>query len=578
MNHSAEPNNDVLLERLQRVKSAKRNQGWALELLNLARELTMARRAVVLARSEAGWILLAATSDTIDQSIFEGCAEQALVGSVIAAERLVLGDGWAFAASLGQTSLDDAKAGQAVLVVEIASQNTIDLILTRERMAFLAALAEAAVTEAKVDQWLPLALATLALENVRAAPDLASGLHLAATFIAKISLPNAERISVCMMKPFFIGISGQREIDLKGSIVHRLKTIAQEAVSRGEVRVLQGQGTPSLAEQLYRENFGRKEIVTIPASNNSLVIIATFPAGTSINPEIAKRMIPTANALSCFDRHSLRSADKGRQRLILAGIIAAVLGLVSILPRQAVVEAPVTIRSEHIRVVTAPFDGILDSSDVQPGDTVFHDQTVLARLATREIELELDAARAKATSDRRDAAVARASGQAAQEQISLLSARRAEAQVSLLEYRLRLAEMRAPSDGILLTGDLRRNIGQPLARGQMLFEIALSGGLRAEILVLDEDVNTVAVGQQVLISVASDPGRHRLATVERVRPMAEVVNGRNVFRVYAKLEDEGKGDLRGGMEGWAKIVVGTTNWFSLIMRAPVRWVRRYFFV
>lgn len=197
-------------------------------------------------------------------------------------------------------------------------------------------------------------------------------------------------------------------------------------------------------------------------------------------------MLPVANALSCMERKLSRSTRKKNQKLILA------MGL------------------------TAPFDGIPDNAEVQPGDSVRQQQTILARLATREIVLELDAARAKAVSDRRDATVARAAGQAVQEQISLLSARRAEARVSLLEYRLRLSEMRAPSDGILLTGDLRRDIGQPLARGQTLFDIAPPGNLRAEILVLDEDISAVAVGQQVMVSVAADPGRHRPATVERI--------------------------------------------------------------
>jgi hypothetical protein len=571
------PNRDALLDRLQRVRFAKRNPGWAVEILNLAKELTVARHALVLAKTDTGWNLIAATSDDINQSVFENILERTLSGGGVIAEPITSNGSWVFGASLGQASVTDTKVSQTVLIVEILSQNAIDLILTRERLAFLAALSESAVTEAKLDYWLPFALASLAVEKIREAPDLPSGLHLIASFIAKSSLPNADRVSICFMNPLAIGLSDQRDIDIKGNVVQRLKSIAQEAISRGEPRVLQGDETPSLAEQLYRETLGNKEILAIPAINSSLVLIATFPGGTFIPPDAIKRLTSTVNALSCFDRNSLQKENKKRRKLIWAAGFAIFLGIGSVLPRQAVVEAPVTIRSENIRVVTAPFDGILDGSEVQPGDMVFHEKTILARLATREIELELDAARAKAISDRRDAAVARAAGQAAQEQISLLSARRAEAQIALLEYRLRLAEMRSPSDGILVSGDLRRNIGQPLVRGQTLFEIAMPGALRAEILVLDEDVGTVSVGQQVIISVAADPGRHRSAIVERIRPMAEVVNARNVFRVYAKLDDTGHEELRGGMEGWAKISVGHTNLLSVIVHAPVRWLRRYFF-
>lgn len=571
------PTPDVLLERLQRLRYAKRSPGWAAELLNLAKELTMARHAMVLALADTGWNCLESTAPVFDQSNLEVLAGKALDGLGIVAEPPATGDGWLFAATLGPASLTDAKQGRAVLILEIASQMAIDLILTRERMAFLAALSEAAITEGKADQWLPLALASLTLERIREAPDLSSGLHLAAAFIAKSSLPNAERVAICLMKPFLLGVSDQRDIDLKGNSVRRLKTIAQEAISRGEPRMFQADAAPSLAEQTYRGDFGQKEILSIPSANGAVVLLAIFPPGTPIHTETANRMLPVANSLSTFDRSLLRSTKKRNQKLIIAVGLAVSLAAVALLPRQAVVEAPVTMRSEHIRVVTAPFDGILDSSEVQPGDAVRQDQTVLARLATREIELELDAARARAISDRRDAAVARAAGQAAQEQISLLSARRAEAQISLLEYRLRLAEMRAPADGILLSGDLRRNLGQPLARGQTLFEIAPPGNLRAEILVLDEDIKAVTVGQQVMVSVAADPGRHRPATVERIRPMAEVVNGRNIFRVYARFDDATEGELRGGMEGWAKIAVGTTTLLAVITRAPIQWLRRHFY-
>jgi len=571
------PTQDVLLERLHRLRFAKRNPGWAAELMNLAKDLTMARHVMVLARADTGWNCLASSTGVFDPSNLETLAGKALDGLGIVAEPPANGDGWLFAAALGPTSLTDASQGRAVLVLDVVSQMAIDLILTRERMAFLAALSESAITEGKVNQSLPLALASLTLEKMREAPDLASGLHVAAAFIAKSSLPSAERIVICLMKPFSVGVSDQRDVDLKSDIVRRLKTIAQEAISRNEPRILQAGTAPSLAEQTYRGDFGQKEILSIPSANGAIVIVAIFPPGTQIHAETVSRILPVANALSCFDRNLLRSSRKRNQKLLVGIGVAAGLAALAILPRQAVVEAPVTMRSEYIRVVTAPFDGILDSSEVQPGDLVRQDQTVLARLVTREIELELDAARARAISDRRDAAVARAAGQAAQEQISLLSARRAEAQISLLEYRNRLAEMRAPSDGILLSGDLRRNIGQPLARGQALFEIALPGKLRAEILVLDEDIRDVAVGQQVMVSVAADPSRHRTATVERIRPMAEVVNGRNIFRVYARFDDTKEGELRGGMEGWAKISVGTTTQLTAIIRAPIDWLRRYFF-
>jgi hypothetical protein len=59
--------------------------------------------------------------------------------------------------------------------------------------------------------------------------------------------------------------------------------------------------------------------------------------------------------------------------------------------------------------------------------------------------------------------------------------------------------------------------------------------------------------------------------------MAEVVKGRNIFRVYAKFDASAEGELRGGMEGWARISVGTTTWLAMISDRPIRWLRHYFF-
>jgi hypothetical protein len=66
--------------------------------------------------------------------------------------------------------------------------------------------------------------------------------------------------------------------------------------------------------------------------------------------------------------------------------------------------------------------------------------------------------------------------------------------------------------------------------------------------------------------------------VLRVRPLAEIVQGRNVFRVIAELDTAAQAGLRPGMEGWARIETGRTTWLLWLTRDPVRWVRRQLWV
>nr|WP_246521979.1 HlyD family efflux transporter periplasmic adaptor subunit [Neoroseomonas terrae] len=355
----------------------------------------------------------------------------------------------------------------------------------------------------------------------------------------------------------------------------QLLSLAQEAADRGVPHLAEEPTSP--AERAVAEQAGRHALLTVPSPSGSAVIVVAFAPGTAVHDDLSVRLRPVATLLGAVAAVPESRRGLSRRWAFVAGL-AAVIAVLAVLPRAAVVEAPVVLRPDHAQAVTAPFDGILEASAVQPGDTVRQGGTSLARLGTRDVELELAAARARAANDLRDAAVARAGGQPAQEQIALLAARRSEAQVALLEHRLRLADIRAPADGLIIAGDLRRSLGQALSRGQVLFEIALPGPLRAEVLVLDEDSAALREGQPVRFAMAAEPGRVRGAVVERIRPMAEVVDGRNVFRVVARITESDVTEFRPGMEGWARIETGQTTWLAALLRDPVRWVKRRLWV
>lgn len=561
---------DPLSERLGRLRARRREPGWAEDLLELGRELTMAEAGALLARGADGWEVLAPATGEAPPEAWTALAAEAGGGRGIAAAPVGREGRWVFAVAVGSA---EPPARPAALLLEVGTALPMDLVLTRERMAFLGALAEAGATEAALLARMPQALAAAAAQALLDAPDRARGLHEAASVLARAGLQGAERVALVMPRAKAMGLSDQPRVEPGAELPRRLTALAQEAVDRGAPRVLLPGDAPTPAERALAEGFGQRSLVVVPSPSGEVVVIAVFPAGAMLAENAGDRLLPVATLLA-------QVADAGRRRRIaprrwmVVAAIAAVPALLAALPRAAVVEAPVVLRPEHVRTVTTPFEGILEASAVQPGDAVVQGVTPLARLGTREVELELAAARARAANDLRDAAVARAAGQPAQEQISLLSARRAEAQVALLEHRLRLADIRAPTDGVIIAGDLRRSLGQPLARGQVLFEIAMPGPLRAEVLVLDEDSTAVREGQPVRFATAAEPGVVREAVVERVRPMAEVVQGRNAFRVIARLAEGDVEGLRPGMEGWARIETGRTNWLAALLRDPVRWVRR----
>lgn len=565
---------DPLGERLARLRARRRETGWAGDLLDLGRELTMAEAGAVLTRGAAGWEALAPDSVEVPPPAWAALAESAANGRGVAASAVGREGRWVFAALAGPADAPGPPPRPAVLVLEVASALPMDLVLTRERMAFLGALAEAAATEAVLQARAPQALAAAAAEALLATPDRAQGLHDAASLLARSGLPGAERVAIVLPARRQAGLSDQPVLEMGTDLARRLMAVAQEATDRGAARLALPSAALTPPEQALADAFGPQPMLSVPAQGGGAVLLVTFPQGTPVDEAAAQRLAPIATLLGALAEGPRARHGTPRHRLVLA-TVALLLVALALLPRAAVVDAPVVLRPERAQTVTAPFDALLEASVAQPGDSVAESVTPLARLATRDVELELAAARARSANDLRDAAVARAAGQPAQEQISLLSAQRTEAQVALLENRLRLADIRAPSDGVIIAGDLRRSLGQPLSRGQVLFEIALPGPLRAEVLVLDEDILAVREGQPVRFTTAAEPDRVREAVVERIRPMAEVVEGRNVFRVVARLDGAEAAELRPGMEGWAHIETGRTTWLAALLRDPVRRLRRW---
>ncbi len=148
----------------------------------------------------------------------------------------------------------------------------------------------------------------------------------------------------------------------------------------------------------------------------------------------------------------------------------------------------------------------------------------------------------------------------------------------LLEHQIGEATLVAPIDGTVVSGDLKRQIGAPVQTGDVLFEIAPLHALRA-VLQVPEDRMTdlLATGGEgniasgTLASVAH-PGDYIEFEVERINPVAEVVDQKNVFEVRVRLL-QNRPWLRPGMKGVAKVDVGRRSYAYLWTRRAVNWVR-----
>jgi RND family efflux transporter MFP subunit len=205
------------------------------------------------------------------------------------------------------------------------------------------------------------------------------------------------------------------------------------------------------------------------------------------------------------------------------------------------------------RSVVAPFEGYLASQRVRAGETV-EEGDVLATLDDRDLSLErlrwftthrqrlAEYDRALAEGDRAEANIIRA-------QID-----QAKARIQLLDEQLARTRIVAPFTGIIIAGDLSQAVGATVERGQELFKITPLDAYRVILEVDESDIEAMQVGQAGTLRIASIPEQPLEYTVERITPISEQGDGRNFYRVEARLSTPIDA-IRPGMKGIAKTYV-----------------------
>lgn len=235
------------------------------------------------------------------------------------------------------------------------------------------------------------------------------------------------------------------------------------------------------------------------------------------------------------------------------------------------VTAKTVIEGEVQLAAVAPFDGFIASSYVRAGDTVKKGQ-VLCLLDDRDLKLEQQKWNGEREQHARKLREAVANHEVAEVQILSAQFQQADAQHGLVTDRLNRVKVTAPFDGIVISGDLSQLIGSPVETGKQLFEIAPLQSYRVILEVDEGELRHVEIGQhgQLLISgIAGDPIS---LSVSKITPMATARDGRNFFRVEARL-DAAHGNLRPGMEGVGKVSVGDRRLWWILTHTFTDWLR-----
>ena len=235
-------------------------------------------------------------------------------------------------------------------------------------------------------------------------------------------------------------------------------------------------------------------------------------------------------------------------------------------------EAPFVLEATVQQVIPAPFDGYIKTVNVEVSDEVEANTSILGSLDTIELNLKLFTAEAEKAGYLKEAAAYMRDDDVPQIQIARAKADQVDAQIKLLEYQISQASLTSPISGIVVKGDLKRQMRAPVKVGDILFEVCPLESLRAELLVPEDQIFDIEIYQEGFLATASYPGQRIKFTVERISPIAEVVNQRNVFKVRVKLL-ETYDWMRPGMEGVAKVSIGKRRYAWIWSRKIVNWIR-----
>lgn len=343
--------------------------------------------------------------------------------------------------------------------------------------------------------------------------------------------------------------------------------IAYPAQSDGVAQVTQAH------EELAR-SFGANAVCTVPFSEGERIIGGMTlerqgedpfaPEEIDLCRHVATLVGPILETKRRDDRWLIRKASQSLSDLLrkifgprhlglkLAVIALLALGLfLSFADGDYRIKSDATLEGTVERAVTAPISGYILASHVRAGDLVEAGQ-LMATLDEKELRLERIRWVSQKEQRHREHSKALATGNRAEVRILGAQIAQAEAQIELIDEQLDRIRIIAPFDGVVVTGDLSQSLSAPVERGDVLFEVAPLDSYRVALRIDEREITQLEIGQSGQLALSALTGDPLDFTVTKITPISTSEEGRNYFRVEARLNTMNE-LLRPGMEGIGKV-------------------------
>ena len=413
-----------------------------------------------------------------------------------------------------------------------------------------------------------------------------------------------ERVSVGFVEHGYarvVALSHGAALDGQQTLSHNLAAAMDEAIDQAATIALPAMAGPpriTLAHAELRRSSGgaNGSFITVPIVNLDAIVgaVTLERAGETpltaaelahaehivslVGPVLALKYANDASVVTRIRRACLRQWQRlttpGERAFKWAvGGVAMLLFFLLAVPLPYSVSAPTRLEGSVQRALVAASDGFIQQVSARPGDKVKSGQ-VLAELAQHDLQLE------RTKRDSELAQYTNAYGAAfARADRSLLMVNQAKmaearAQLELVEAQIERTQVKAPFDGIVISGDLTQQLGAPIQRGAVLMVVAPADQYRLIVEVDERDIRDVKSGAAGRVALAALPGATFPFRIDRVTPLAATRDGRHFFEVEGKIDATGAAGttLRPGLQGVARIDADSRPLAAMALGRVLNWL------
>lgn len=448
------------------------------------------------------------------------------------------------------------------------------------------------------------------LAKVAEEPSLAEAVISLVNYVA--SYLDAKRVCCGLVRDGDVhiqAVSFSAHFDTRTPAMQRVKYAMREALQSASNIICsldQKAGAhkhPAHYQLLDEAVLGR--VVSLRLMLNTSCIVVLQIEFSEAEDELSKRLDSLVPVLPLFAQaiHLKERAGRGvgtRIKAKLARGVTALLGrghwwakfsalacvvflVMMLLPATFRVSGEAVLQGTQKHVVVASQDGYLATVNVRPGDIVAA-KDVLAQMDDNDLRLQRRKLISELQQHRHTYNNALASSLRAQAAIASAQVEQATIQLELIEQQLTRTLLRSPIDGIVVSEDVSQSVGAPVSQGTQLFEIVTNQQYRVVLYVDERDVAFIQKEQQGRLVLTSLPSNVFHFSVQRVTPLSEVRDGRNMFRVDANLltsisaEQHSRllKELRPGMTGTGKVHIGSYRRGWILFHGLLDWLRLRF--